>query len=437
MRDHQKYFAVEDQSGTLQPRFVAVLNVDGDPKGLIRAGHERVLTARFSDAEFFWNADQKVPLRDRLPMLEKVTYQEKLGSYAAKVRRMEAIAREICRTPELHGRLTPADTEQALRAVQLCKCDLTTQMVQEFPELQGVVGGLYAGAQDEPKEVAEAIYDHYRPQSAEDSCPRSMAGAVVSLADKFDSVVAGFSAGLAPTSSSDPFGLRRAGNGVVRITVELELPVSLKDLAVKYHEAVGAPKSAIVAVLEFFEDRLRYYLESVRRLRYDTVRAIPKAHWEMPLLVLEHAEVLEKARDGEDLQAMAAAAKRIRNILTKSAVSADWGRWDVDEGAFVDEAERELFRAYQNALDGIGVSLISGGGYEGALKLLAAMRPQVDRFFDKVLVMHEDKQLRENRLRLLAKLDALFSSIADLSQIESKALDSVGAPTSRAVTSDK
>src|SRR5436309_3759899 len=190
--------------------------------------------------------------------------------------------------------------------------------------------------------------------SAEDTCPRSIAGAVVSLADKFDSIVAGFSAGLAPTSSSDPFGLRRAGNGVVRIMVELDVGSSLKDLAVKYHEAVGAPKSAVLAVLEFFQDRLRYYLETVRRLRYDTVRAIPKEHWAMPLLVLEHAEVLEKARDGEDLQAMAAAAKRIRNILTKSAASADWSGGDVDEGAFVDEAEKELFRTYQKAMDGIG-----------------------------------------------------------------------------------
>jgi len=429
MRGHQKYFAVEDLEGKLQPRFIAVINLDSDHSGFIRSGHERVLTARFSDAEFFWNADQKIPLRERLPILERVTYQEKLGSYADKVRRMEAMAREICRTLEEQGRLTPADTKHALRAVQLCKCDLTTQMVQEFPELQGVVGGLYASGQNEPREVADAIYDHYRPQSAEDSCPRSMVGAVVALSDKFDSVVAGFSAGLAPTSSSDPFGLRRAGNGVVRITVELGLPISLKDLAVKYLETVSVPKSAILAVVEFFDDRLRYYLESVRRVRYDTVRAIPKAHWLTPLSVLKCAEVLEKARDGEDLQAMAAAARRIRNLLTKSATSADWSQGVVDEGALLDEAERDLFRAYQKTENHIAIALASDN-YAGALKLLAAMRPQVDRFFDKVLVMHEDKLLRENRLRLLAKLDALFTSIADLSQIESKALDSVGASTS-------
>ena len=440
MRDHQKYFAVEDQSGNLQPRFIAALNVDGDPKGLIRAGHERVLTARFADAEFFWQADQKVPLRDRLPMLEKVTYQEKLGSYADKVRRMETIAREICRTLEEQGKLTPAEAEDALRAVRLSKCDLTTQMVQEFPELQGVVGGLYAAAQGEAPEIAEAIYDHYLPRSADDRCPRSVTGAVVSLADKFDSVVAGFSAGLAPTSSSDPFGLRRAGNGVVRITMELGLPISLRDLAVKYHEAIGAQGGGILTEVpwastipdasEFFDDRLRYYLENVRQVRYDTVRAIPKSRWMLtPLDILKCAEALEKARDGEDLQAMAAAARRIRNILTKSATSADWSRGDVDEGALLDEAEKELFRAYQKAMDGVVFSLASEG-YEGPLKLLAAMRPQVDRFFDKVLVMAEDPTVRQNRLRLLGKLDALFTSVADLSQIESKTLASVGASTS-------
>ena len=196
MRDHQKYFAVEDEKGTLRPNFVTLLNVAGDPKGIIRRGHERVLTARFSDAEFFWNADQKIPLRDRLPMLEKVTYQAKLGTYADKVRRMEAITKEICQTLERQSRMTEAQTALALRAIQLCKCDLTTQMVQEFTELQGIVGGLYAKAQGEPQAVADAIYDHYLPQGADDKCPRSLVGAVVSLADKIDSVAAGFSAGL-------------------------------------------------------------------------------------------------------------------------------------------------------------------------------------------------------------------------------------------------
>ncbi len=176
MRDHQKYFAVENRQGKLEPYFVAILNVDSDERGLIRQGHERVLQARFRDAEFFWDADQRTPLRDRLPLLEKVTYQAELGShgtYADKVRRMEAIAKEICYALEGQGKLTATDAAHALRAVQLCKCDLTTQMVREFTELQGIVGGLYAREQREPLEVADAIYDHYLPRGAEDKCPRS------------------------------------------------------------------------------------------------------------------------------------------------------------------------------------------------------------------------------------------------------------------------
>ncbi|MBI1984330.1 MAG: glycine--tRNA ligase subunit beta, partial [Acidobacteria bacterium] len=211
MRDHQKYFAVEDQQGKLQPRFVAILNRTDDSKGLIRQGHERVLAARFTDAEFFWDADQKVPLRDRREILEKVTYEAELGSYGEKIRRMRSLASLVCRLLESAGRLTPEQTKDVLESVQLSKCDLTTQMVQEFPELQGVVGGLYAGAQGENPQVADAIYDHYLPVGFEDRVPRGVVGAVVSLVDKMDSVAGGFAVGREPSGSSDPFALRRRG----------------------------------------------------------------------------------------------------------------------------------------------------------------------------------------------------------------------------------
>ncbi|MGH9404199.1 MAG: glycine--tRNA ligase subunit beta, partial [Terriglobia bacterium] len=230
MRDHQKYFAVEDGAGNLKPNFITVLNVEGDPKGLIRQGHERVLAARFADAEFFRNADRKVTLAQRVPTLERVMYQAKLGTYADKTRRMKALAEKICEELEKSGSMNATERQHALRAVELCKCDLTTQMVQEFTELQGIMGGLYAKSQGEPSEVADAIYDHYRPASAEDSCPRSVVGAVVSLADKLDSVVAGFAVGLEPTGSSDPFGLRRAGNGIVKIAAEKLTATNLDQL---------------------------------------------------------------------------------------------------------------------------------------------------------------------------------------------------------------
>jgi len=220
---------VQDREGKLQPHFIALLNRDRDATGWIRAGHERVLAARFADAEFFWNADQKVPLCDRLPMLERVAYQAKLGSYGDKILRMSMIAELICAELEQQDATRPEQELEALRSVQLCKCDLTTQMVQEFPELQGVVGGLYAGVQGESENVWRAIYDHYRPTNLDDRCPRSIVGSIVSLSDKLDTVVAGFSAGLEPTGSSDPFGLRRAGNGIVKVCAE-SLP-GLDELA--------------------------------------------------------------------------------------------------------------------------------------------------------------------------------------------------------------
>ena len=230
MRDHQRYFAVEDEQGDLRPNFVAVLNMASDEQGLIRQGHQRVLTARFRDAEFFWTADQKLSLRDRVPLLDKVTYQARLGSYGAKVHRKKLIAEYICATLGASGALKPAQTSHVQRAVELCKCDLTAQMVQEFTELQGIVGGLYAKVQGEPEEVATAIYDHYLPAGAEGKSPRTLVGAVVSLADKVDGVVAGFAAGYEPTGSSDPFALRRQANGIVRVILENNLALNLKEV---------------------------------------------------------------------------------------------------------------------------------------------------------------------------------------------------------------
>jgi glycyl-tRNA synthetase beta chain len=440
MRDHQKYFAVEDSSGQLQPRFVAFLNREDDPKGLIRQGHERVLRARFTDAQFFWDADQKIPLRERLPLLENVTYHEKLGSYADKVRRMEAIAREICGELERQGKMTQRETDYALRAVELSKCDLTTQMVKEFTELQGVVGGLYARAQGEPPEVADAIYDHYLPQGAEDLCPRTTIGAIVSLADKIHAVAAGFSAGLEPTGSSDPFGLRRAGNGIVRLMHQSLPAISLRWL----YDAVGgeaftlSPADQIVLnrIQGFLDERIEFYLREAVRLRFDTVRAVLSrdvtAGSNSPVLaMIECAKTLEAARDTDDFLALAAAAKRTRNILSKSAQAEDLaGEEAVNEARLVEEPERELYSAYLRLADKLQ-EYEKRQNYERALGAMAMIRPQVDRFFDKVLVMTEDRDLRRNRLRLLGALNKeVFSRFADLSQIESNASTSVGAPTS-------
>ncbi len=441
MRDHQKYFAVEDKAGKLRPLFLTVLNVDGDPKGLIRGGHERVLAARFSDAEFFWKADQRVPLRDRQAALEGVTYQAQLGSYAEKVRRMKNVAREICALLEPNGGFYPYQEQAVLRTVDLCKCDLTTQMVAEFPELQGIVGGLYARSQgEEIPDVPEAIYDHYKPVGLDDSNPRTVIGSIVSLADKLDSVVSGFAVGLEPTGSSDPFALRRAANGVVKVLVELSLPVPLRALVEKAVHQLNVnwnrPQMEVFSsLINFFAERLRYYLESARGFRYDTVRAVMAAGWDVPADAARRAEALEKIRDSQDFEALSVAAKRIKNILAKSASAADWQPGEVDAAALQAGEEKALYQAFEEVRETVNQHR-QAGEYEKALKTIARLRQPVDRFFDKVLVMAQDAALRANRLRLLGKLDELFSGVAHFAEI-APAPQNVGASTKVKVTSEK
>ncbi|HXJ94684.1 MAG TPA: glycine--tRNA ligase subunit beta [Terriglobia bacterium] len=445
MRDHQKYFAVEDAHSTmgamtisgselsieldrkLAPAFVTVLNVPGDPSGIIRRGHERVLAARLEDAKFFWHADQKIPLQDRVPMLEQVTYQAKLGTYGDKVRRMLVIAKEICSRLQVTGQLTPEDAAHALHAIELAKCDLTSQMVQEFTELQGVVGGLYAAAQGEPPQVWQAIYDQYQPESTEDDCPRSPVGAILSLADKLDALASGFSAGLEPTGSSDPFGLRRAGNGIIKIAVEVAdvagLDVlALADNAVRMRPGLQAVHDISKGVGTFLRERTEYYLGAVRGLRYDTVRAVvsSSAGWSPPADVLRRGNALDQVRDTEDFKALSIAAKRTRNILSKSASQVDLtGSAQVDENLFRAPEERDLLVAYQSAREALD-RFQAGGDYVAAFLELAKLRGPVDHFFDKVMVMDQNLALRTNRLALLKGLNALaFSRLADLSEIES------------------
>jgi glycyl-tRNA synthetase beta chain len=448
MRDHQKYFAVEDRKGRLQPLFVAILNMDSDPRGLIRQGHERVLAARFSDAEFFWNADLKTTLFERILLLGGITYQAGLGTYGDKVRRMTTIAAGLCESLEAcpvafvpcdYGgsaggppkqpakvRFTGDHTRKVLQAVKLCKCDLTTQMVQEFPELQGIVGGLYVRHQALPEsdEVADAIYDHYRPAGAEDTCPRSIVGAVVSMADKLDSVAGGFALGHEPTGSSDPFALRRQGNGIIKVLLELHLPISLKEGVQLALQTLDIPwrvpqVEVFRHLLEFFEERLRYDLESLRRFRYDTVRAVLAAGWDVAGDALARAEALHALRGSADLEALCVAAKRIKNILTKSATARDWEPGEVDSALLREGAERELVEAFRKVAEA-AASLRNSGEYRQALERISSLRPSVDRFFDEVLVMAEDRGLRLNRLRLLGKLDELFSGIASFAEIASE-----------------
>jgi glycyl-tRNA synthetase beta chain len=376
--------------GSLAPEFVAVTNTDGDPDGLIRQGNERVLRARFNDARFFWEVDQHKPLSARVPDLEKVTFQAKLGSYHDKAHRVVALAAEL-------AALTGADESTVKQAALLCKCDLTTDMVKEFTELQGVVGGLYAKAQGESEAVSIAIYDHYKPVSMEDSIPRNLEAQVVALADKLDTLRECFKVGMIPTGSKDPFALRRAAQGVVKILFEAKLNLEPAKLA------AGIPE-----LIAFLNERIQFYLRDVLGYPYDEVNAVMAAPLTSLSDLSDRAEALHEVRDSSDFEAVAASFKRIKNILSNAEFKAVA---PVEE--FMQAGpEADLYRHFSAAKEQAGASK-----YADKLRLVASLRPYVDLFFDKILVNDPDPVVRQNRLALLNSLLTEFSHIADFSEI--------------------
>jgi glycyl-tRNA synthetase beta chain len=422
MRDHQKYFALETKDGDLAPHFLAVINLPKDPQGLIRAGHERVLRARFADARFFWETDQKVKLGDYLPKLAAVTYESRLGSYGCKVERMRALARWLAEQ-WFSGGVSQADVAGSDRAAELAKCDLVTGMVGEFPELQGIVGGLYARAQGEPEEIASAVYDQYKPVGLDDPLPRNLTGCAVALADKLDSLVACFAVGAVPTGSSDPFALRRAALGIVKIILEKKLPLSLSaaiSAAAKslreQTPKIEASDTAQKQVLDFLLDRARHVLREHYGFAVDEINAAFAAGADDLVDAADRVAAVKAIRDTKNFVPLAAAFKRIRNILEKSAAVADKSQLVVQDDLLWEPAERELYAATQK----IGEDATrkkKARRYREALETISALRPSVDSFFDKVLVMVEDQNVRRNRLALLGNLLKEFSTIADFSEL--------------------
>ena len=376
MRHHQKYLSVEDSSGKLAPHFIAVMNTNADPEGLVRHGNERVLRARFNDARFFWDQDQKKKLADRVVDLKNVTFQAKLGSYFEKTERVVALVKEL------------GGDENAQRAARFAKCDLTTDMVKEFTDLQGIVGGLYARAQSEVEEVAQAIYDHYKPTSMEDAIPSTEAGRIVSLADKWDTLVSCFAAGMAPTGSRDPFALRRAAQGVVRIVVEGKVRFDFP----------GAGDE----LREFMRDRVEYYFRDHVGFPYDEVRACMASGWADLHSLSARLGTVRGIRPTPDFEPLAASFKRIKNILRQANFEGGVAfRKDlVKEGP-----ELDLYDEMQRTK-----------GHRLAARV-ASLRPKVDFFFDKVLVNAPEEDVRRNRLALLHNLLTEFSEIADFSEI--------------------
>jgi glycyl-tRNA synthetase beta chain len=372
MRHHQKYFAVETNPGVLAPHFVAVMNIPADPDGEVKKGNERVLKARFNDARFFWEVDQKKKLADRVEDLSKVTFQAKLGTYLEKTNRVVALVKEL------------GGDENAQRAALLAKADLTTEMVKEFTDLQGIVGGLYAKAQGEPEAVSKAIYEHYKPLSMEDSIPATEAGQILAIADKLDNLREFFRINMVPTGSKDPFALRRAAQGIVKILVESKLPYTLKSLMDN----------------DFMRERIQYYFREIRGFKYDEVNAVMAVGVTTLADLEDRLNKIAEVRSTPDFEPLAASFKRINNILKQADFTPGPLQTDILEGG----PERELYDAFWNQ---------NFGGLEG----IAMLRPVVDRFFDKVMVNVPDERIRANRLTLLHNLLLKFSTIADFSEI--------------------
>jgi glycyl-tRNA synthetase beta chain len=420
MRDHQKYFAVEKRGGELAPHFRAVINLAKDTKGLVRAGHERVLRARFADARFFWESDQKVKLAEILPKLQKVTYESRLGSYLDKVERVRAIARWLAEGWYNLG-VHQARVADADRAAELAKCDLATEMVREFTELEGVVGGLYAKAQGESEEVADAVYDHYRPVGLDDPIPRNLTGCAVALADKLDSIVGCFSVGVVPTGSSDPYALRRAALGIVKIILEKKMYVSLSLFigAAAKVLLTSAPKKAITTqqetqVLEFLLERARFVLREKSGYAYDEVNAVLSAGKDDLVDVEKRLRALKAIRKSKNFEPLAVSFKRVRRILEKANLVEEV--LTINKDLFEKDAERELYTAMRKAAGKVSEDK-RAGRYQEALEEIAGLRKAVDQFFLDVMVMAEDEAVRKNRLALLAELLREFTTIADFSEL--------------------
>src|SRR5271156_1931369 len=439
MRDHQKYFAIEDANGKLLPFFLAVLNTAGDSDGLIRHSNERVLRARFNDARFFWQTDQKQTLRQRVDLLRNVTFQKDLGSYYDKTMRVQRLASSLAEMVKQGGiAIRPGVVH---KAALLAKTDLTTELVKEFTELQGIVGGLYSRVQELDEElkpdvqlaISRAIYDHYKPESMEDSAPATLEGAVLSIADKADWIAGMFALGLIPSGSKDPFALRRQANGIVKTIAEHKLPLRLSeimaDARVRYKGSEAEKKFSNAAYAEsirnFFLERLEFYLKDAHepRYAYDVVNAVLAVDADDVVDASARAEAVSKVRGSADFESISSAFKRMKNILRQASEKTKVIAMRVDPAGLQEDSEKELAALIPRTAARVE-KLRAGRDYEGALLEIAKLRPAIDKFFDKVMVMVDDNNLRANRLALLQTVVKEFSTIADFSEIVTEGKES-------------
>ena len=417
-------------SGKLLPHFLAVLNTAGDSDGLIRHGNERVLRARFNDARFFWQTDQKQTLRQRVDLLRNVTFQKDLGSYYEKTLRIQRMASWLAETVKQSGMAIRPGVVH--KAALLAKTDLTTELVKEFTELQGIVGGLYARVQELDEDlkpdvqlaVSRAIYDHYKPESMEDAAPATLEGAVLSIADKADSIAGMFGLGLIPSGSKDPFALRRQANGIVKTIAEHKLPFRLSeimgDARARYKGSEAEKKFSNAAYSEsvrsFFRERLEFYLKDARGYAYDVVSAVLTVDSDDVMDAAARAEAVSKVRGSADFESISSAFKRMKNILRQAKEKTNVIAMRVDASGLQEDSEKHLAALIPQTVANVE-KLRGVRDYEGALLEIAKLRPAIDKFFEKVMVMVDDDNLRANRLALLQTVVKEFSTIADFSEI--------------------
>ena len=406
MQDNQKYFCLVDSTGKLQPYFITVSNIESkDPQQIIE-GNEKVVRPRLSDAEFFFMQDQKQPLASRQEKLANMVFQAQLGTLWDKSERIAKLAAQI-------AKLTNGDDVAAKQAALLAKCDLTSELVGEFPELQGIAGTYYAKLEGLPNEVASAIAEQYLPRFAGDKLPQTRTGVALALADRLDTLVGIFGIGQAPTGNKDPFSLRRAAIGILRLIIENKITLSLAELiqlaAQGYGDKLKDIHKAHSDSLQFVQGRYRAMYED-QGLTIDVIQAVQALDPASPLDFDARVKAVSHFKTLPEAQALAAANKRVANILAKETnVSSH-----VDVSLLSEQAEKNLYQALQ-AITPIVNPLLQARDYTPALTELAALRAPIDAFFDGVMVMADDASVRQNRLGLLAQLRALFMSVADIS----------------------
>jgi len=408
MREHQKYFPVVDQQGTLLPSFVAVNNTQVDDPAVSRKGHQRVLRARLEDALFFFNGDRETSLAKRRDQLGGIVFQAKLGTMLEKTERIVKLTRMLCEI------LDPGLTETACRAALLCKADLLTNMVGEFPSLQGVMGGAYALHDGETPDVALAIQEHYMPKRAGAELPSSAAGALVGLADRLDTLAGCFGIGQIPTGAADPFGLRRLSLAVLGIITGRGYRLSLQEIIHKalalYGEKVNGGSATVQAVLAFIQ--ARFVNDCLTKgMDAQAVEAVVTVSFDDVIDSLARIEAFTAIRSEEAFAVLAASYKRIGNIIK------DNGETIVDKAYLREEAEQQLYATFLKVREKVQ-ALLAGHEYFAALKALLEMKQPVDRFFDDVMVMADDPIIRRNRLNLLTAIGALILQIGDISRMQ-------------------